>query len=341
MAIDAGSATRVVELLDSVRELPYRHSFYSIVRTLVACHRDRPRIGYARRPADEVVRFGQEPNTAFAGAQVTGCDQGHGKRPPRVFLRGFGLFGPHGALPLHLTEYARNRELHDRDRTFRAFADMFHHRLFALFYRAWAAAEPCVQRDRPDADRFADQINALIGFNFPALHDRGVFPDEAKRYFSGHLSRQSRDPDSLVAMVSATFSVDCSIGEYSPGWITIPLPDRLKLNRQANVLGVSTAIGRRAWTAQPRFTLHLGPLDLEAYTGLFPAAAEGRQLAEIVRLYVGLDLDAEVHLVLRADQIPPPQVDGSRQLGRTFWLGGSRARSRDGDELRYLLNQLE
>ncbi len=35
----------------------------------------------------------------------------------------FGMFGPNGPLPLHLTEYVRDREKMENDKTFRAFAD--------------------------------------------------------------------------------------------------------------------------------------------------------------------------------------------------------------------------
>ena len=69
--------------------------------------------------------------------------------PPRLQVRLFGLFGPNGPLPLHLTEYARERLRLAGDPTFARFCDIFHHRFLALFYRAWAQAQPHVNRDRP------------------------------------------------------------------------------------------------------------------------------------------------------------------------------------------------
>ena len=62
----------------------------------------------------------------------------------------FGLLGPNGPLPLHLTEYARERLRHAGDPTLSRFLDIFHHRFLALFYRAWAQAQPHVNRDRPE-----------------------------------------------------------------------------------------------------------------------------------------------------------------------------------------------
>jgi type VI secretion system protein ImpH len=62
--------------------------------------------------------------------------------PPRLMQRIFGLLGPNGALPLHLTEYARERAQHHGDPTFQRFLDTLTHRFALLFYRAWAEAQP-------------------------------------------------------------------------------------------------------------------------------------------------------------------------------------------------------
>ena len=43
----------------------------------------------------------------------------------------------------------------------RRFLDLFHHRFLALFYRAWAQAQPHVSRDRPDDDRFAVYVGRV------------------------------------------------------------------------------------------------------------------------------------------------------------------------------------
>ncbi|MGV8763016.1 type VI secretion system baseplate subunit TssG, partial [Pseudomonas aeruginosa] len=72
---------------------------------------------------------------------------------PRLDQFFFGLTGPNGPLPLHLTEYARERQRNVNDATFKRFMDVFHHRLLTLFYRAWAEARrPVVVVDPVVAD---------------------------------------------------------------------------------------------------------------------------------------------------------------------------------------------
>src|SRR3546814_4973730 len=46
-------------------------------------------------------------------------------KPARMHGLFFGLFGPNAPLPLHLTEYAMDRQTNARDSTFTAFANIF------------------------------------------------------------------------------------------------------------------------------------------------------------------------------------------------------------------------
>ena len=61
--------------------------------------------------------------------------------------RPLACLAPMAPLPLHLTEYARDRLRNHHDPTFTAFADMFHHRMISLFYRAWTTGEPAPSYD--------------------------------------------------------------------------------------------------------------------------------------------------------------------------------------------------
>ena len=130
--------------------------------------------------------------------------------PPRLAVNFFGLFGPNGPLPLHLTEYARNRLRAESDPTLVRFIDLFHHRMLTLFYRVWAAAQPTVSFDRPETDRFALYVGSLFGLGMPSLRNRDAFPDLARLHYAGQLACQTRHPDGLNAMISDYFVDSCS-----------------------------------------------------------------------------------------------------------------------------------
>ena len=124
MASEDRTATQVVEFEDRFEAEPFRFSFYRALRHLECLHSDRPRLGEAMRASEEPVRLGQEPSLGFAPSNLASFSKGANGKPSRLAVRFLGLFGPNGPLPLHLTEYAYDREHNFGDRTFRCFADV-------------------------------------------------------------------------------------------------------------------------------------------------------------------------------------------------------------------------
>ena len=141
----------------------------------------------------------------------------------------FGLFGPDGALPLHLTEYARDRRRNHRDPTFQRFADIFHHRALSLFYRAWANAQADRQPRSAGTGPFALYVGALIGLGMDSLRDRDAMPDLAKLHFAGHLAGQTRHAEGLGSILSSFFRMPVRIEGFIGAWLGLPQGDRTHL----------------------------------------------------------------------------------------------------------------
>ncbi len=98
-----------MNMFEQLGRAPHAFDFFQALRRLECEHRDRPRIGAGLRPGDDPVRLGQPPYLNFAGSTVSSFAAGTGGRPWRLAVNFFGLLGPNGPLPLHLTEYARDR----------------------------------------------------------------------------------------------------------------------------------------------------------------------------------------------------------------------------------------
>ncbi len=96
-------------MLTRLAAAPWEYGFYQAMRRLEALLRDRPRFGRSVRPAQDPVRLGQEPSVTFAPAALARWEPGGTDHAARLLVHFFGLFGPDGPLPLHLTEYARDR----------------------------------------------------------------------------------------------------------------------------------------------------------------------------------------------------------------------------------------
>ncbi len=191
--------------IGELEKKPYSFGFFQALRLIECLYRDAPRLGTSRRPADDPIRLAQEPAMSFESASLTAfAPQADGK-PHRLTVRLFGLLGPNGPLPLHLTEYAQERLQKHKDPTFVRFLDIFHHRMMSLFYRAWANNEPTVSFDRPESDRFADYVGALAGLGMATLRERDDISDLTKLYFCGHLACQTKCPEGLEAIIIGLF----------------------------------------------------------------------------------------------------------------------------------------
>ncbi len=315
-------AGHAADLLVKLAASPWRYGFYQAMRRMEALYRDRPRLGRSTRPAQDPVRLAQEPSVEFAPATLSGWEPAEDNRPPRLLVHFFGLFGPDGALPLHLTEYARDRRRNQRDPSFQRFADVFHHRALSLFYRAWANARPTVSFDRPEEDRFALYLGALIGLGMDSLRDRDAMPDLTKLHFAGHLACQTRHAEGLASILSAFFRMPVRIESFIGAWLSLPPGDRTRLADRAETvtLGKTALLGTCIWSRQHKFRIVFGPLSLAEYLRLLPGGSSFHRLIPIVRNYAGDTLVWDVNLILRRDEVPSTLLGQQGRLGWTTWL---------------------
>ncbi len=331
-------------LHDALQRAPHGFGFFEALRRLQQAEPALPRIGCSARPADDAVRLGQPPSPLFAASTLAAFERRDG-RPPRLSTHAFGLFGPNGPLPGHVTEHAHERLHNAGDATFARFADLFHHRMLSLFFRAWATSQPAVDMDRPETSAYLAQIGSLIGIGRAPLRNRDAMPDAAKLHHAGALARRTRDAEGLRGMVSDLFGLPVAIIEFAGTWMNLPPGDTCRLGG-AGRLGVDTLLGPRAWCAQHRFRLRLGPLDGDDYRRFLPGQPALERLQAVVRNHLGDTLAWELELVLKRPQVPVIRLGGAAtaqpgagegappcRLGWSAWLG-SRPRAGDAADLR-------
>ncbi|HAV64559.1 MAG TPA: type VI secretion system baseplate subunit TssG [Verrucomicrobiales bacterium] len=322
MAGPAGNPPRPV--IDEIAANPPGFDFFAAIRRVQAEFSDRPRIGCSLRPSGDPIRFAQTPALDFAPStleslQVSADDP---TRPPTLFARHFGVFGPNGALPLCLTEYARDRIYHHGDRTFAAFCNVFHHRLMSLFFRAWAESNKAVDMDRPGDSHWVHYLGALFGLSGEAFWNRDSVPDRAKLYFSGRLVAQSRNAEGLAAIVRDFFNVDTELVPFVGRWMNLPDEYQWKLgdSRDTGSLGRTTIVGSRVWAGQLHFRLRLGPMRLVDLERMLPSGGSFRRLRDWVRLYTTDQFTWDVQMILAREEVPAVQLGKSGRVGWTTWL---------------------
>jgi type VI secretion system protein ImpH len=325
----APPAQALQALFDALQAAPHEHDFFALLRRIEALTPQSPRFGRAARPAQEPLRLGQKAELDFAVAALAGLERG-ANGVPRLGVRFFGLFGPQGPMPLHLTEYVRERLRQRGDPTPERFFDIFHHRLLSLFYRAWAQTQPTAQHDRPNDDRYAAWLGSAIGVaGLAPVGD--ALPPTARLHQAGLLGARSKHPEGLAKLLSRHFKLPVRIEQHVPHWMRFEADDRSRLgyarNRaergatQAAQLGTSAAAGSKVWDRQFKFRIALGPLTLDQYHAFLPGGTAWRPLREWVRQYTGLDLLWDVELCIDRHHMPDARLGRHVQLGRTAWVG--------------------
>ncbi|AKL43366.1 MULTISPECIES: type VI secretion system baseplate subunit TssG [Serratia] len=325
-----------------LRGAPYKHDLFQLLRRIDAQGGQPYLLGRAPLPRHEMLRLGQEPSLSFAPSTLAQVAPRANSPLHDVSIFSFGLFGPNGPLPLHLTEYVRERVYHHQDTTLLAFTNLFHHRLTLLFYRAWADAQPTVSLDRPDNRRFDEYLSSLIGIGQPAQQERDSINAHAKHFMAGHLIRHSRDPEGLSKILQQYFKVPVRIVENVPHWLRVEPREqaRLKAGRGAPRLGESAFLGIAVRDIQHKFRIELGPMPQRDYNRFLPGADLCRQLRDWVRQYLGIEFVWEVRLILAKEQAHGLQLGGAQRLGLSSWLADDR-RQRDLDDLIFSPEPLE
>lgn len=319
--------------LRAVTAAPYKVDFYQAMRRVDSAHPHLPRLGEALRPVDEPVRVAQPAELDFAPASLHSVTRSH-SGAPRLLQRLFGLLGPNGPLPLHLTEFTRERAMHHSDPVLQRFLDTLTHRFALLFYRAWAEAQPAVSLDRRGNKQYFNRIGALVGIGLPALQDRDALPDSSKLHFSGRLARQARDADGLLAWCRSEFDVPVQVQQWQGHWMTLARDERSRLGqRNGAMLGRSAVLGGSVWDVQHKFRIVLGPLRLERYQRFLPGGKDLKRLQAMVRHWVGFEFDWDVQLILKREEVPRLQMGRAAMgLGHASWVG-RYARSADAGDL--------
>jgi len=338
VAHEIRTAPSPVNLTRKLGEAPWEFDLFEAMRLVEAAHPERARIGEARRPLDEPVRFAQEASLAFAPSAVAAFEPAGAAGAPRLVQRVFGLLGPNGALPIHLTDWARDRARNFGDAAFVRFLDVFHHRMLSLFYRAWAQAQAAVSMDRPRQDFFGRRLAALCGLGAPLLRGRDGVPDAVKLAHAGVFGRQVRNAECLQIVLANYFRVPVRIEEFVGHWLDITPQQRSRLGRRAGFarLGEDAVLGERTWHAQSRFRVVLGPLSFRDYERFLPRGRSARALHDLIRLYVGVEQSWEVNLVLKKNEVPLAWLGNSVWIGWSSWLG---ARLTDKDAADYANTQ--
>lgn len=310
----------------------YRFDFFQAVRVLERLYPGRLPVGRDSYPSKEVVRFRSLLSLTFPPSSIHEVVNPDGESGPAEMVVAFmGLTGLMGVLPRHYTEMLLERVRH-KDFTLRDFLDIFNHRAISLFYRAWEKYRFPVAYERNrflkehDYDPFSRSLFHLVGMGTKGLRGRLKTGDEVLLYYGGLVAQQPRSAGALEAMLGDYFAAPVKVAQFVGAWLPLENENRTRLGSgdSNNQLGTTTILGSKFWDQQAGFRIKIGPLTFREFRHLLPSGKTFRPLVEITRFFIGLTVDFDTQLILKASDVPACQLRkpglDALQLGWSSWL---------------------
>src|SRR5262249_32157996 len=131
-------------------------------------------------------------------------------------------------------------------------------------------------------------------------------------YFGGLYARRVRTAAGLGAILCDYFGLPAQVKQFQGQWLRLEPGSQSQVGAPAghSRLGVDLVAGERVWDVQSKLRIRLGPLPAHQFQELLPdrtpQARRKRffQLVHLVRLYLGVEFDFDVQLVLQAAAVP-------------------------------------
>jgi type VI secretion system protein ImpH len=307
----------------------YDFGFFQAVRLLAHIYPRRKQVGGEAMPSDEIARFRAHLSMNFPPGAIHGIDRASDEDGPATMIVAFmGLTGPEGVLPSHYTELLIARQA-EKDSTLAAFLDLFNHRLISLFYRAWEKHHFVIGYERStragaQEDKFTQYLFDLIGMGTPGLRGRLGIRDQALLRYAGLITQRPHSASALGGMLRDYFGLPIEIEQFQGKWFLLDEPSLSFLLQEGlhNQLGVGAIAGDAVWNQQARFRVQVGPISLEQFIEFLPDGKAFAELVELTRYFVGLALEFDLQLILRAPEVPWCRLtDESADAARLGWLG--------------------
>ena len=299
-------------------------------RMLALLEGNGKRFGRSGGPENEPARLGQSPRMAFAAQDVASISRPSEVKPvPHIAVNVLGLLGPEGPMPLHITRWIMER-LSNRwfagddagalaDTSFLDLINMLQHRMLAFYWRAWADARPEIHLAHDDGGRVTAMLRAFAGLGLPGSLTPDTRLNDAKLRHATSLVQDRHSPERLTAFLESVVNAPVELDEYIGVWIDIPEPLQTRLGHGYAKLGTEAVLGARSFDRLSRAGLRVGPLSLEQFTAFLDDPALWDRLCHAAIFASGRELEFNLRLVLRADEVPEARL-GVCQLGRTTWL---------------------
>lgn len=308
-------------LVDALFARPYDFDFHQAIKILELLDPDATPLGEGTEPTEEAVTVASHVSMAFPPSDLQAIEQ-KGNASPKLIINFLSLAGLVGPLPEPYAYLVLER-IKKRDYALRDFLDLFVHRLASLHHRVrkkhWIGVS-----DLPSDETLAGKCLAdLAGLGTGGVENRLNTPDRTFQFYAGLYWSQNNPSKGLERMLAGYFNVPLEVHPFTGRWFYFSQtqwPILGGVGAQNRTLGEDAVLGTKAWIQDAAFSLRVGPMGLHRFRDFLRGGRAYGILRDMVKLYVDIQQDYVLNLVIKGPEIPPTHLNGTSALGWTSWL---------------------
>jgi len=301
-------------LVDDLLSQGHAFSFYQVMRIARHCFRPGGKEYVAGVPWQERVHLRPELSLAFPASDVARVEMDHAVlKVENTFLKLLDC------LPTFYTEELIDEAAADSSVS-RDFLDIFHQRLYLVFWECINKTKIFNQVVEEKNPVFLERLFCLIGFGEKESRDGVPQACRLVRH-TPLLSLAPRSALGLQTLLRNELGITClEVEQCVPRRAPIPEDQRTRLGVSCCTLGVDAVLGSEVLDRKGKIRIHIGPLKLHDYNTFLPGAPYHAKMIQLVRHYLDAPLEFDLNLKLAAGNAQPLSLgDPGMQLGLNSW----------------------
>lgn len=205
--------------------------------------------------------------------------------------------------------------------------DLFTRSLFSLIGLGFRSHRNRFRVTHIDVHQPPQRAGAEKSLLEPSAQERELAKHEdlALLRFAGMFAHRPRCAVSLQQFLQVYLQMQVEVIQFQGQWLHLSNDSQSVMGQANNNLGADTLVGDRIWDVQSKIRIRLGPLNYAQFLEFLPDRTPISKrkriflLAQLVRFYLGAEIDVEFQLLLRKDEVPAAQTGPGIRLGWNSW----------------------